>query len=244
MKMPTPEEIAAAKADAAARFGRDAVLLVALTGTIDACLLVAPLDLKAWSKHVDAQVRDLVTSHQSLALSQRVWPSVEATLDILKRRPAAAKKISLQLYKRAGQAPGDPRVELLSDLVASASGNGEVIPGLSLAKALRLLEEAAKVDEGEEPRELWAAWGPGPLSVVLTTPDPDVWLAASTADARARAKGERIAEATLDFAKQEVVWSQRPLDELFDDVPAITTDLKEAYRLIGGEGAEATSKSL
>lgn len=238
---PTPDEIATAKAEALARFGSANLELVELTHPIGFAGLFAPFGFQAWCAHVDEQARDLVTSHQRAVIRQRVWPAAGDLTVMLGRWPAAAKKIADRLYLRAGRLPGEPRVELLRDVLAAAPKEEDaILPGLSRAKAAELLRPA----EGEPPAELWAVVGPGPLSLVLAAPDADVYHAAQTAHRRATEKGERLVEAKLDFVRQAVRWTAQPLDALLEDQPALSTDLKSAFDIMGGEGAEASSKSL
>jgi hypothetical protein len=247
MLLPTPEEIATAKVEAAKKTGRDEVLLVQLTAPVDAAFLVAPLTRRSWADIVDEQNRDFVTSHKSAVLSHLVWPAAATALDIFRRRAVAPRKIAEHLQRRAGKLPGDPVVKLLAEVVETAPvgapGSYEVAPGLSLDKARALLSEAPS--DGGEPRELWAAWGPHPrLSLVMATPDPDQYLAAEAANLRAVERRERIYEARLDFALPAIVWSREPVEALLEDLPALGADIKTAYITIGGEGAEASSKSL
>lgn len=247
MTVPTSKEIAEAKADAKKRFGRDELLEVLLPAPISACILVAPLDLDAYGRHVDAQTRDKGTSYSTVVLERRCWPDVEPTLGLLARWPAAAKKIAQRLYVRAGQVNGSPQTEPLADLVArlpTASAGAdlvEVIPGLTLAKARALLEAEAAT---EEPCELWGAWGPGALSCILAMPDADVWLASTAANDAARAKAERIIGSSLDFTRQAWRWGSSPIEALLDDKPSVASDLRLAYLAMGGDGVEASSKSL
>ena len=236
-----PEQIAAAKAEAAARFGRDAVEEVTVRAPVNFEGLFAPLNFRAWCGHIDEQARDIVTSWPMIALRQRIVPGAGDFSAVLSRWPAAAKKIADLLYKRAGRLPDKPRTTPLAELVAeTATDAPEVIPGLTRVKALELLQPV----DGELPAELWAVVGPGSLSLVLASPDADVYHAAQAADRRAKEKGERIVEAKLDFVRQAIRWSRQPIDALLDDLPALSTDLKTAYDAIGGDGAEATSKSL
>lgn len=242
-------DLAAAKADALARFGRDELLEVTLVAPIDFAVYLAPFDFRSWCALIDAQAREPEVVKRATVMARRVWPSAEACTERFDRRPAAPGKAFALLLKRAGQIPGAPVVELMADVLARAPGDVaptpenpsprpvEVIPGLSRAKAAELLA-------ADPEAELWSVVGPGPLSCVMATPDADVYLAAKTADQRARAKGERIVETKLDFVRNAVQWSSRNLDELLGDLPAITADLRAAWDTIGGEGAEASSKSL
>lgn len=255
MILPTPEEITAAKVEASKLHGRDEVLLVQLSAPIDAALLFAPLGRAGWASYVDEQLRDAATSHKNLVLTQRLWPSPDEALEVLRHRPAAAKKIAGRLHQRAGQVHGEPSVELLSVAVdRAAAGNVQakaderivdVVRGLTLARARDLLSKAAEVPDGGEARELWLVTGPSSrLAVVMATPDADQFLAASAANLRAIEKRERVVETRLDFAVPSVVWSREPIDALLEDQPAISSDLWAAYMQTGGEGAEASCKSL
>jgi len=239
MLLPTPEQVLAAKADAAKRFGRDEVLLIRCPAPIDFCGLFAPLDLDTYCTLADEQAADVDTGNRNAVYRQRVWPSQDAVAEKLKRRPAFAEQVVRELRKRAGYMPGNSAVELLPDMLTRAAADAEVIPGLSRAAAEKLIKDGA--DD-----ELWAIVGPGPLSCVMATPDGDVWLAAKTKSTEAAVRtNKRVVRSGLDFVLQAIRWSSEPLEEsLLADKPALSYDLQRAYETIGGSGADATSKSL
>ncbi len=238
MILPTPEEVLAAKTDAAARFGRDEVLLTRMAAPIDLCMLSAPLNLDAYCALADEQGHDLQTANRNVVLRRRLWPSAAIVTERLGRRPAMADKIVRALFKRAGTSVEQPVVELLADMIAKTAADADVIPGLSLTASRALLA-------GDEGAEMWGVTGPGGLSLVMATPDGDVWLAAQAAKQKASESNARIVMSALDFALQSVKWTARPLlGDLLDDMPALCVDVRRAYDIIGGEGADATSKSL
>jgi hypothetical protein len=253
MNKPTPEEIAQAKADALKRFGRDELLGVELGAPIDFFVFLAPLNLARFSAIVDAQAEDMITSYGPAVLDALVWPAPIDWLEVARRRPAAARKACLELLKRAGREDEGAKVKQLAELVAgmlpppmvapgSAYPEGErlVAPGLTEAKARALLRAE---DEREEPRELWAVWAPG-LSCVMIAPGADVYLASQAAVERAKAKRSGITEARISFAKESIVWSDRAIDVVLDDRPSISSDLWTAWSTMGGEVADATSRSF
>ena len=238
MKRPTPEEIAAAKADAQARFGRSEVLEVVLSAPIDFYILVAPHDLASYEAQGEQQRQDLESSFRNAVHARRCWPDAATVTELLDRRPAAARKICERLQRRAGKLPGDVAVELLADVIARTSADGEAIPGLPRAKAVEMLE-------AHRDQELFTAVGPSSaLSLVMVRPEGDVFLAARTARTKALTTGKRTISTALDFAKQAILWSAHPIDALLDNLPALSADITDAYEELGGEGAEATSKSL
>jgi hypothetical protein len=237
--LPTADEVLAAKADAAARFGRPEALLVRMSAPIDFAILVAPLNLDAYCQLTDEQGADLATGSLNAVHRQRLWPSIEIVTEKLARKPAAAQEIVRKLNVRAGYRPGNPSVELLADRMVRAAVDADIIPGLARAVADKIVAATPGA-------ELWAIEGPGPLSCVMQTPEGDVWLAAQTAKHKALLEtNKRIVRAQLDFALQAVVWSARVLDaDLFQDQPALSRDLHAAYDILGGEGADTTSRSF
>lgn len=237
MKRPTQEEIAAAKVDALARFGRDELLYVELPAPIGAVVLVAPFDRESYGEHSDDQRRDLQTSYRNAVHARRAWPSAAEVADLLDRRPAAASKICGKLQARAGNVPGEPRVEVLDDVIARTAPGAQVLPGLTLDAARKLLAD-------HDGQELFAVLGPGSLSLVMVRPEGDVWLAARAARARAAATSKRVYETGLDSALQAVTWSATPIEALLDDKPAAGPDIVAAFDAMGGDAAEATSKSV
>lgn len=239
MLLPTPEQILAAKADAEKRFGRDEALLVRCPAPIDFCGLFAPLDLDTYCTLADEQAADTDTGNRNAVYRQRLWPAQDVIAEKLRRRPAYAEQVVRELRKRAGYMPGTSAVELLPDVLARAAEDAPVIPGLSRAAAEKLIKDAPE-------DELWTVVGPGPLSCVMATPDGDVWLAAKTKSTEAALRtNKRVVRSGLDFVLQAVRWSAQPLEEsLLADKPAFSYDLQRAYEMIGGSGADATSKSL
>ena len=239
LQLPSSDEVLAAKSDASSRFGSAEVLMVRMKAPIDFVILVAPLDLAGYCRMADEQVADLSTGNRNVVWRQRVWPSAEAVTALLDKRPGAADVITGKLLERAGKLPADSAVEPLLDVIARAVEAAEVIPGLTAAKAHELLEANA----GDE---LWAVAGPGPLSLVMRTPSSETWLASQSAHRRAALEtGKGVVRADLDFALEAVLWSRQPLEDvLLADKPALSTDVRRAYKTIGGEGADATVKSL
>jgi hypothetical protein len=240
--LPTPEEVIAAKTAASTRFGRGEALLVPMHPPIDFAVLVAPLDLDAYCAMADDQANDLDTGNRNAVHRQLLWPAPDVFSKRLDRRPAMAAIVVGKLLDRAGRLPAISLVELLPDVLAHApDGVASGVPGLDRAAAEKLI--AAEPD-----RELWAVIGPGPLSLVMATPEGDVWLAAESAF-RGKVTGngaaKRVVRSHLDFALQAVVWSSEPLEaKLLADKPALALDIRTAYQTIGGSGADATSKSL
>lgn len=243
MLLPTDLEIKTAKADALARFGRDEVLLVQMGAPIDFAVLVAPLDLAGYCAFADQQIEDLDTAQRNLLHARLVWPfnvgpegdrRTDAVSDRLSKRPAMAARVAGRLVKRAGRREGEPNVEPLDDVLAR--GAAEVIPGLSADACRKLLADNAS-------RELWAVTSPG-LSLVMSTPEGDVWSLARTREVDALKSKKGIVQSTLDIAKQAIVWSQVNVDMLLDNLPALSADISSAYKTMGGDAAEVTSKSL
>lgn len=229
MTRPTPEEIATAKAEAQARFGRSELLMVEMGAPINACVLAAPFDLDSYAEHSDEQRVDLQTSLRNAAHARIVWPSPEEISTLLDKWPAAAEKVCGQLQRRAGRLVGDPKVMPLDP--ASPP------PGLTSEEAQKLLDK-------HQGQAVFSAVGPGTLSLVLARPDAEAWLAAKTARAKAAAANKRSVHTGLDFARQAIIWSSQPIDVFLDDKPAHCADIMTAYDELGGDGAEAVSKSV
>lgn len=239
MQLPTPEEVLAAKGEAVKKFGKDEALLVRCPAPIDFCVLVAPLNLASYCALSDDQHADVGTGQRNALYRQLLWPARNLVEAKLGRRPAFAEEVTRALNKRAGYAAGNSEVETLEDVIKRTAKDSEVIPGLSLVAAQKLIAEL----EGEE---LWAVVGPGPLSCVMATPPGDVWLAARTKNTDTMLRtAKRVVQTSLEFVLQAVKWSREPLeDSLLNDKPALSVDLQRAYDTIGGSGAEATTKSL
>ncbi len=223
LQLPSAEEVAAAKQEALARFGRAEVLLVRMKSPINFVILVAPLDLAGYCKMADEQVNDLATGNRNLVNRQRLWPAAELVIALLDKRPGAADVVTGKVLERAGKLAADSAVEPLLDALARAESDAEVIPGLSAAKARELLD----ADAGDE---LWAVSGPGPLSLVMRTPSGEAWLAAQGAHRKAALEtGKGVVRSDLDFALEAVVWTRQPLEDvLLADKPALSHDFRRA----------------
>lgn len=249
MRLPNDGEIAAAKADAMARFGRAEILQINMAAPIDMCVLVAPWNLAAYEKQSDEQLVDAQTAYRNVAVRQRVWPMApidaegkvtgpDPMIERMARRPALAFKIVAKLSWRAGYRPGEPACELLSDVIARTAVGGDALPGLPRVRAEALLKDA------DRDAELWAVTGPGSLACVMQTPEGEVWSAAQSAWSKAAVNKERLIASKLDFARQAVVWIERSVEAHLDDLPAHASDICTAYERLGGDGADTTCKSL
>jgi hypothetical protein len=230
IKVPTPVEVSAIKADCAKRFPGCLPELIELDAPINAAVVVARFDLPSWSEYVDAQGRDLDTSHIGALVDRRLWPTLDEVTQLREDWPAAPKLIAKKLHEAAGEQVGRVSITRFSP---------SMLPkGLTPEKAAALVAAA-------EGAALWTARLPGGQHVlIMQSPLADVYLAAKAAD---RAAGDRNVgriSALLTYAVESVVLSAEPIDQLLNRLPGLASDVRIAYLEMGGEGAATRSKSL
>lgn len=231
----TEAEIQTIKADAAKRFdGRTREIL--LDEPIFTRVVMAPFDRPSYATFVDAEERDSTTAHDGLLLTRSLHPGL-AGIDKLRRDwPAAAASVAGDMERAAGLVGAAAAEIHLLDL--------ERLPiGLEKGRAQELVAEASGA-------RLWALEIPEHgLGVVMVTPVAQIWRAAKTLDADARAKKKGIIAATEDYVLPAVVWSRQPLvvnggGGALDERPALYWWLWSTWNRMGGEGVRLRSKSL
>lgn len=231
MKTPTPEQVLTIKADAAKRFGSDRALLVELDAPIDAAVVVAPFNLVTWNDYVDAQARDIDTSHVGAIVDRLLWPSLDVFTALREAWPAAPRIIAQKMHVAAGET-------LVKAVVTRLLSTSTPPLGLTAEKAAALIANAGTA-------ALWAVQLPGVASsCVMQTPLADVYLAAKAADRAAKDRGIGRITAMLAYVLETVVWSSEPIDQVLNRLPALSSDLRLAFGEMGGEGATTRSKSL
>jgi len=231
MKLPTAEEIAAAKSAAIDKgFSSAAVQLVELVAPIDAAFLVAPFDRAGYAKYVDALHRDTLTAHGGVFASRMLWPVLSDAMKIRDAWPATPSEVVKELERAAGN---------VNEVVSVARLDVKAPPEWLDEKAAQALADAHRGGV------LWTVeLRSQELACIMRAPLPDTWLAAVAADNTARALGKGVAASMEGFILETVVAAPVKIEAQLDRRPALFTDLRRAFLKMGGDGVQVRSKRL
>lgn len=264
MIAPTAAEVIAIKADARRRFGSDRSLSCLLTAPVDACVVVAPFDLKSYSAHVDSRSGNLITTQSGAVTDRVLWCSLTmpdaasspAGVDMLApskedpeplRRtaierleamrsvwPVVDAEIEAQLRKTAGATRGAD----VARAVQLTPGNAP--PGLSAAEAATMLAGAPALGAGS----LWSVSHSNGMALVLKAPRPNAWLAARAAWSEAHVRHAGIVDSALVLVRQLVEWSPEPFEAYLDGHPGYAEALWNPLLDMGGSSATTSAAFL
>jgi len=262
--LPTEAEKLAIKADARKRYGSDRCMLVSLTAPVDACVVVAPFDLKSYSAHVDQRSENLQMAQASASIDRVLWcspppdaaPELAAavdTIEVTKEDPAPLRRVAID------------RLELLSELWPVVHSEIErtlraetgqkigregmhAVPltyesaprAMPRAKVTELLDGAPKAGAGS----MWSLVDANGCNLVLKCPHSDTWLAMRAAFSDAMAKNSGIVDSTLVLGRQLVMWSPDNLDAYFDAHPGYAEGLWNPLLEMGGAATQASASFL
>lgn len=242
------EEKAAIKAEASTRFqGR--AMVIHLDDPISETVVMAPFDRAYHQTFWHATLKDKQSAYASAWVERRLWPGLGEMAAIQQAWAAAPEKVAERLdaqalgaggraIERVWTAPTEAEEAAVMARAAAADAPPDwtgILPrGLSLEAARDVVAKAGRV-------RLWlvsnAAW-----AVVLRTPDPQQWIAASAAFDAALRKGKGAIDAVDPFLLDVVAWASEPLTGgggLLDRHPDIWFSLWGTYKIAGGEGAAA-----
>jgi hypothetical protein len=257
---PTPAEIIAIKSSARAKFGRDLALRVPLTSPIEAVVVVAPFDLASYAAHVDARQANAQTAQLGIVVDRLLWCSpadaASPTIDSIvptKDDPDPFRRVALDRYDALQEMW--PAVASLVDRklleIAGRARAGELaraVP-LSVGTAPHGLSpaDAAKLLEGRPVRgagSLWSVTHGNGLALVMSSPQPDAWLAARAAWGESVRDSKGIIDSMLVLARQLIEWSPEPFEALIDRKPGYAEALLNPMLDMGGAGAQASADFL
>jgi hypothetical protein len=230
----SPEERAAAEAEARFRFGTDKLRPVVYPQPIGAPieLLVVDFNGKSYAGFADFQMANgNAAGHAKAFMEHVVFPPKDERIALKRKWPALPRKIARALLVAAGQDDRNPAV-LPLDLASLP----EWLPADKAAELMAAAEE----DET-------TAWTveKGRLRVVMFAPEPEVYLASQEAQRRVAERKSGIVEATLGYTRDLVKFEAEPLDKLVDELPALPYEsLDRALDVMAGEVAELEMRSF
>ncbi len=242
MLAPNADEIAAAKTECRKRFGHDRIVRVVIAEPIGTHALVAAFNLREAAAYHDARFVSVPNARSTLVAERCLWPSIEGLEEIrtARRMPAVDIQIEGEFRKMMGFAAGVAHAHPLTAATAppsfvSPQDVARVGVGLKVA-------ELQKAYPGEL---LWSVYRrENGLELILRQPASAVWGAATEAAQAAQSTNAGRLTCVLDFARDHVVWSPKPLDAYFDEAPGRADDLALPFFEMGGAGATASASFL
>lgn len=241
MQAPNDEEILKAKAECRARFGHDRIVRVIVSEPIGTHALMAAFNLREAGVYHDARFGIGVASARSSLVAERcLWPSADALEEIrVKRRmPAVDVQIETQFRRLMGFVAGIAHAMPLSAATAPPSFAAGATGKEAAAKVAQLQAQYA----GEQ---LWSIYrAENGLELIMRSPTSDVWTAASVAASAAQESNNGRLTCVLDFARDHIVWSPKPIDAYFDEAPGRADDCASPFFEMGGSGASASASFL
>ncbi len=242
MRAPSDEEIVAAKAECRKRFGHDRIVRVIVAEPIGTHALVAAFNLREAAAHLDARFVSVPNARSVLIAERCLWPSMEGLEEIrtTRRMPAVDIQIEGEFRKLMGFVPGAAHAHPLTAATAPPSFvSPQDVARLGVGLKVGELQKAYP---GEQ---LWSVCRrENGLELILRQPISAVWTAATVAAQAAQETNSGRLTCVLDFARDHVVWSPRPIDIYLDEAPGRADDIALPFFEMGGAGATASASFL
>jgi hypothetical protein len=240
MLAPTTDEITAAKAECRKRFGHDRIVRIIVAEPVGTHALVAAFNLAEATVYHDARFASPPSARSALIAERCLWPSMEALEEIRTVRRMAAVDVQIEgkFRELMGFIAGAAHARPLSVATAPPS----FVAGLQPKEASAKVAELQKAYPGEM---LWSVYRrENALELMMRQPTSDVWTAATVAAQAAQESNSHRLTCVLDFARDHVVWSPRPIDAYFDEAPGRADDIALPFFEMGGAGATASASFL
>ena len=235
MLRPTEEQIDAAKAECRRRFGHARLVGVTIGAPVDLFCVVAAMGLREASADHDARVESIVQAQSAFVIDRLLWPALSEVAALRATFPA----LDAQITETARKALGFTEARA-SALVFSAA---TAPPGF--AAAGELAAKVAELQSAHPAAKLWSVSNrANGLSLVMAAPSEDIYCAARAAAEAANTSKRGGLTVILDFARDLVVWSPKPLDVHLDEMPGRAEDIAGPFFEMGGAGASASASFL
>ena len=231
MRKATPEQIAAARAEAVKRFGSPKLVAIPFAAPLDVEVIAAPFDRRGWSRFYDLSRSRPDDVADLMFLERALWP--ENIVELKDGSAAMPGELLRKLKQFAGETPNPPRLEVLTSAGAPAFG-------LSAEAAQGLLSDATTT--------LWLvlparAFAGKKLCLVVETPETSRYEAVIDARDQAIRAQLGILEAGQDIMFEAFKWPAS-VDGLLEEWPGIAEDVVIAYARAGGIGLAGEAKSV
>ena len=237
---PTPEQLAALKAECRKRFGHERMVGVPLAHPVDAFVVLAAWSLAEAGAHADARLVSIPNAASVLVADRALYPAPEQLDPLRERFGALDVEIERAFRKALGFVAEDPSIAELSPVSSP--------PAFATVKAAP--ERIASLGAG--PFHVITSESNG-LSLIMREPSADVVIAVGTAATEAqRSKRGSISWAS-GYARDLCVWapgSTSPADaaQAFDrhleELPGRAADIGPALLAMGGAGAGRRAEFL
>ena len=228
----TPEQITTAKDECLKKFGHTRIVKIDIDYPIDVTVLMAAFGLSEAAEYVDARAKSRRSAAAGLIATRALLPSPKELQEIRdgRRLPAIDAQIEVAYRRVMGFVSRAPSVSRLTSLTAPPSMPADVLAQLVAKNPADNLWSAVNEENDFE--------------VAFLAPVSETWAAATAADERASQSGRGRLTAILDYAKDHVLWSPKPIAEFIDEKPGRAEELKQAFLESGGAGAQASASFL
>jgi hypothetical protein len=241
MLRPSPDEVVAIKAACRAKFGHDRVIGIPLGEPIDLFVAVAAFSgVKDASVYVDARTASStgpMQARSALIVERCLWPSQAELAAVRRLRGVLDAKIE-EYFRAAMGWSGDDNMASAVRFSAATAPPGFAAPAELAGKvnALFAAHPAA---------ELWSVTNQvNGLALVIANPEEVVHTAFSAAFAELQKSRRGALTLSLDFLKDFIVWSPKPVDAYFDEAPGRAEDLTNPLLEMGGAAATGSASFL
>lgn len=247
MKLPSEEEIARAKAEAAKR-GARAVLVTYDDPDVDAAVIVATMTAAQFATFLDTSARSPSDAHAAALVDHGLWPSPDEIDAIRRTIPAFPGLVAKDLAELAGNFAGDPELTKLSASTPQAKLDRGRLPKEALAQLLAKYPEPGALTLAFFPPLDVLTPGSG-FSCVLKRPSPAVYEANIRSHARAKGEASGIWQVCATMARDVIAWTSEtgfePPDLIFERWPyVVSEDLANLFAKVGGAGAKGKRREL
>ncbi len=243
MKLPSEEDIAAAKRSAVAK-GTFCELIT--FDDLDAAVIVDAMNAREWAAYCDALEGNVTDAREGAYTTQVVWPS-PAEADALRERiPAFADRIIGYLHEFSGRSAADPSTCKLN----------AATPPSKLARAGLTTDRAAELlTRYQHPQRLTIATWPGldisaegkGFSIVVKIPSKPVYSARLDVYQKAKNAESGVWDAATQAARDFIVWTSEGdnPDPIFAAWPGVVAgDMIALFQLVGGAAAKGERRRL
>jgi hypothetical protein len=238
MNRPTPEDILAAKAACRARFGHERIIGIPLGEPIDLYVIAAAMGLREASAYVDARAASQIQARSALVVERCLWPDQKTIAAVRVKRGALDAKIEVGLREALGWVDAMATAQRFSAATVPPGFSAGVNPADLPAKAAELVAAHPSA-------ELWSITNRGNgLALVMAAPEEDVYTAIVAAIGEASQSKRGLLTVVYNFVRDLIVWSPKPLEQYFDEMPGRIEDLANPVLEMGGASAAGSPTFL
>lgn len=237
MRIPTPEDIAAAKAECRRRFGHERLARVPLGAPFGVAVLLAAWDFAAASAHADARLVSVPNAASALLAERALFPAQDDVEQLRARGGLLDGEVEAEMRRIHGFVANDAAAV---PLTAATAPPGYCAPKEAASRVAALAAANAGAD-------LWSVTNAANgLALILRAPMPDIVTAVGQASVEAQRRKAGAITWGLGHARDLCVWApgalggsdaQQAFDRHFEEKPGRADDVGSALLMMGGAGA-------